>query len=35
MYHVMGIDTTKVTVNDPTGRPQYLVNGEPIKELIG
>ncbi len=35
MYHVMGIDTTKVTINDPTGRPQYLVNGEPIKELIG
>jgi hypothetical protein len=36
LYHNLGIDTTTTTVNDLTGRPQYLVdNGcEPIKELV-
>lgn len=34
MYHVMGIDTAKTTLIDPTGRPQFLVEGEPIKELM-
>ncbi|MFT3879422.1 MAG: DUF1501 domain-containing protein [Gemmatales bacterium] len=34
MYHVMGIDTSSTTLLDPTGRPQYLVEGAPIKELI-
>lgn len=33
LYHVVGIDTSKVTLNDPTGRPQYLVEASPIKEL--
>lgn len=35
LYHVMGIDVSRTTLNDPTGRPQYLVEGNPIKELIG
>ena len=36
LYHNLGIDPTTTTVNDLTGRPQYLVdNGcQPIKELI-
>jgi hypothetical protein len=37
LYHALGIDTTKVTVTDLTGRPQYLVeNGyTPLRELAG
>ena len=36
LYHNLGIDPHTTTVNDLTGRPQYLVdNGcQPIKELI-
>jgi hypothetical protein len=36
LYHNLGIDTAATTVNDLTGRPQYLVdNGcAPIKELV-
>ena len=36
LYHNLGIDPTATTVNDLTGRPQYLVdNGyQPIKELV-
>jgi hypothetical protein len=36
LYHNLGIDVNKVTVNDLSGRPQYLVdNGcEPMKELV-
>lgn len=35
LYQRLGIDTTKTTINDLTGRPQYLVDGgcEPLKEL--
>jgi hypothetical protein len=35
LYHNLGIDTSKVTIADPSGRPQYLVEAEPIKELVG
>jgi hypothetical protein len=37
MYHALGLDVNKVTVNDLTGRPQFLVdNGQqPMRELIG
>jgi hypothetical protein len=36
LYHNMGIDVNKVTVNDLTGRPQYLTDGlQPMKELVG
>ncbi|MEW6306625.1 MAG: DUF1501 domain-containing protein [Verrucomicrobiota bacterium] len=37
LYHNLGIDVNKVTVDDLSGRPQYLVdNGhQPMKELVG
>lgn len=37
LYHTLGIDTETVTVNDVTGRPQYLVDHskyQAISELI-
>jgi uncharacterized protein (DUF1501 family) len=36
LYHNLGIDPNITTVEDSTGRPQYLLkNGLPIKELVG
>jgi uncharacterized protein (DUF1501 family) len=35
LYHNLGIDTRKVTLHDPEGRPYFLLPGyEPIAELI-
>ncbi len=34
LYHNLGIDTATTTLTDPTGRPQYLVEANPIAELI-
>ena len=35
LYHKLGIDARAVTVTDPTGRPQFLVDrGAPIAELV-
>jgi hypothetical protein len=34
LYRNLGIDPATTTLNDPTGRPQHLVEHEPIKELI-
>ena len=36
LYHNLGIDTSKVTIPDLSGRPQYLVdnNAQPLKELV-
>ncbi|HXE56228.1 MAG TPA: DUF1501 domain-containing protein, partial [Tepidisphaeraceae bacterium] len=36
LYHNLGIDSSKTTVPDLTGRPQYLVdnNAQPLKELV-
>ncbi|MCB1096504.1 MAG: DUF1501 domain-containing protein [Verrucomicrobiae bacterium] len=35
LYHNMGIAPRSVTINDPTGRPQYLVDhGQVIREVI-
>jgi len=36
LYHNLGIDANKVTLNDLSGRPQYLVdnNYQPMRELI-
>lgn len=36
LYHNLGIDVSKTTITDLTGRPQYLVeNGcQPMKELV-
>src|SRR5262249_1271735 len=33
LYHNLGIDTGSVTVADPTGRPQYLVDRKPLPEV--
>ena len=36
LYHTLGIDASKVTLRDLSGRPQYLVDGhQPIKEVVG
>jgi uncharacterized protein (DUF1501 family) len=34
IYHNLGIDTTATSLIDPTGRPQFLVDARPIKELV-
>ena len=35
LYQRLGIDTGKITIDDPSGRPRYLVEeGKPISELI-
>jgi len=34
IWHNLGIDPETTTVNDPTGRPQHLVDGKVIRELI-
>jgi hypothetical protein len=36
LYHRLGIDINKVTINDLTGRPQHLVDAgcEPLREVI-
>lgn len=35
LYHQMGIDVANVTIPDPSGRPQYLLDRrDPIRELI-
>ncbi len=37
LYHCLGIDVSKVTIPDLTGRPQFLVPDgcQPMKELVG
>lgn len=35
LYHRLGIDPHQITINDPTGRPQYLLDeGQVIHELV-
>jgi len=35
IYHQLGIDPQKTTINDPAGRPNYLLDHrEPVSELI-
>lgn len=35
LYHRLGIDPSRTTMIDPTGRPQYLLDrGQPIEELV-
>ena len=34
LYHSLGIDTSQTTITDTTGRPQYLSDYNPIRELI-
>jgi uncharacterized protein (DUF1501 family) len=35
VYHTLGIDPVTTTLHDQTGRPQYLVDRAPIRELVG
>jgi hypothetical protein len=36
LYHNLGIDVSKATVPDLSGRPRYLVDGfQPMRELVG
>jgi uncharacterized protein (DUF1501 family) len=34
MYHNLGIDPATTTLNDPTGRPQHLVDRSVMRELV-
>ncbi len=34
LYHNLGVSTATTSLVDPTGRPQYLVERDPINELI-
>jgi len=34
LYHNLGINTALATMTDPTGRPQYVVEAEPLREVI-
>jgi hypothetical protein len=34
IYHNLGLNVSATTIADPTGRPQFLVDHEPLKELI-
>jgi hypothetical protein len=34
LYHNLGIDVSRTFINDPTGRPQHLIDREPIREVI-
>jgi uncharacterized protein (DUF1501 family) len=34
LYHNLGIDSSHMTLIDPAGRPQYLVSGPVIPELV-
>ncbi|MEZ6126096.1 MAG: DUF1501 domain-containing protein [Planctomycetaceae bacterium] len=35
LYHCLGIDARRTTINDPQGRPQYLLDeGEPLSEVV-
>ena len=34
LYHNLGVDTSESTLADPTGRPQFLVQLDPLVELL-
>jgi hypothetical protein len=34
LYNRLGIDTSSATVTDLTGRPQFLVDGKPLPEVV-
>jgi hypothetical protein len=34
LYHNLGIDLARTTIADPAGRPQHLIDREPMKELV-
>ncbi len=34
LWHALGVDPETTTINDPTGRPQHLVDGRVMQELV-
>jgi hypothetical protein len=34
LYHNLGLNPATTTINDPTGRPQHIIEAEPIHELV-
>jgi len=34
LYHNLGLEPDRTTINDPTGRPQYLAEGAVLRELV-
>ena len=34
LWHALGVDPETTTINDPQGRPQHLVEGKVIRELV-
>jgi hypothetical protein len=34
LYHNLGLDPSTTTINDPTGRPQHVIEMPPLKEVI-
>ena len=34
LYHNLGLNPETTTINDPTGRPQHLTDGQVINELV-
>ena len=34
LYRNLGLDPSTTTINDPTGRPQHVIEEDAIKELI-
>jgi hypothetical protein len=34
LYHNLGLNPATTTINDPTGRPQHVIESEPMRELL-
>ncbi len=34
LYHNLGIDPSRTTILDPTGRPQHVIEAEPLREVL-
>jgi hypothetical protein len=34
LYHNLGLDPSTTTVPDPSGRPQHIIEAEPLRELV-
>ena len=34
LWHALGVEPETTTINDPTGRPQHLVDGKVMRELV-
>ena len=34
LWHAIGVNPETTTINDPTGRPQHLVDGKVMRELV-